>query len=226
MSKKILEVLGLTGPLRRATIAAEEAGKADEQLLEAVATVQEAIARKDAELKAARTAYPPRADRLAIDGARVDALAARYRVEHKHEILSGLDLREPGPVTKEWLCAHLGPLVKSGRSAIIAAMEYSEGPPVAEQPAEVARLERELAEMKTEEERFIDGLPPRLKVPHRPETSQRRESERLRREEHEAREANRTAREDQINAHHAQQPRVARSDYLTRREDPPVPRTP
>ncbi len=223
---KILEALGLTGPLRRATIAAEEAGKADEQLLEAVASVQEAIARKDAELKAARIAYPPRADRLAIDAGRVDALAALYRKDHKHEILSGLDLREPGPVTKEWLCAHLGPLVKSGREAILAAMEYVEGPPVAEQPAVVRRLESELAEMKIEEEAFIDGLPPRLKVPHRPETLQRRETERRQAEQREAADANRAEREKAINEHHAARPRVAYSSYVGRREDAPIPPTP
>lgn len=223
---KIAEVLfGLGNLLRDAETASERATKARETVTETLAALRDGITGKRRELERARSAPAPRAEILQTFSARVDRFAAEYRAAHTHELLR-VSFAARDPLNWEQACVFLAPVLKSGMAETLKSLDYTEGLPAVERPAEIERLTRELTELEQAEEQFVDGLLAQgIMVEHRHEVKQRRESERLRAEERAAADANRAAREAAINQHHAQQPRMVRSAYVEPRKDPEIPAT-
>ncbi len=103
-------------------------------------------------------------------------------------------------------------------SNLVRQVTYEAGPPSAERPALIARLDAELAELEAAEEAMVDAMGAEgLIVAHRPEVVQRREAEARRRERAAQSAAARAEQEAAINRAHAEAaaaPRAVRSPYL------------
>jgi len=120
----------------------------------------------------------------------------------------------------EWgfLAMFAGAQLKEQFSKLVKETAYQAGPPAAERPAEVARLESELAELEKAEEALVDEMNAAgIHVGHRPDVVQRREAARRREERIKAVRAAQAEREALIDQRHANRGRAMPSPYLVLR---------
>lgn len=90
-------------------------------------------------------------------------------------------------------------------AAIVKRLDYKAGPRSSERASRVMSLDAAIAAAGAEEEALVDRmLEAGLRVEHRPEVLQRRETERLQAERDAAAVTRRAGREAQINARHAE----------------------
>ncbi len=103
---------------------------------------------------------------------------------------------------------------------LVRQVAYEAGPPSAERPALIEKLERELAELEQVEEQIIDeAVGSGVTIAHRPEVLERRTREARQRQREAEAVAARAAHEQAINAAHEQarhRGRSVASSYLTR----------
>lgn len=188
-----------------------------------VATLREQIRTRRRERDAATTAPCPPDEVVARFEAWVDQTGAWWRSETgaglvMHAFGAAAGPKSPwGPdATVQWgaLCGLFAPMLKQEFGELVRATAYVAGPASAARAGLVERLERELAEVESTEERLIDeAATAGVQIAHRPEVVQRREAERLKRERAEAAEVVRLAHEAAINARPAWRA-AARSAYL------------
>jgi hypothetical protein len=118
------------------------------------------------------------------------------------------------------LCAARPDLAREILAALVGQVAYEPGPPLAERPALIARLERELAELEQGEEQIVDeACGSGVVIEHRPAVRERRQAEAARQRREEEAATNRKAREAEINRQFEEaraRGRAARSPYLER----------
>jgi hypothetical protein len=95
-------------------------------------------------------------------------------------------------------------------------IEYTAGPPLAERPAMIAKLEAEIAQIEEGEERLVDeAAAAGLVIAHRPEVQQRKQNEARKAELDRQAVVDRAAREAALNEAHASRTRrTGGSNYL------------
>lgn len=162
----------------------------------------------------------------------VDASAQYFVREHQaHGILFGSEgLARPdiqaqrfssrvGGTAMSWdaLCVADRKRAVAHLEALIAGVDYEAGPPLAERPALLAQLTRELQELEAAEEQAVDeAVAAGVSIEHRPEVRERREQEARTRAEQERIDAvtDANARQAAIDRQHAQRT-AGRSQYIT-----------
>ena len=215
---------------REASEAARRAHEGTKTTQASIAELRRAIDAKAAESVQARAALPPPAELIATAERLVDERGAQWWEKNEYAFFSGLaghpgfeqgrpaELPVPAhaPMPDGARCALEPATMKALYREAIRARRYEAGLPAAERPARLEQVARELAELQALEEQCVDQAnEDGVRIDHRPEVSQRRETERRQREAAEASAADRRQREAAIDAGHATRvSRVTRSSYL------------
>lgn len=191
------------------------------ELQNEVAALRQKIAETRTQLLNAQNAPLPVEEIIAKRIPAVVAEHAAWWLRDRGSQLVGVDrgLGAPnltGSITLPWsmteavswamLCASHPKFATEVLANLVRRVEYTPGPSSAERPAIVERLEGELAELETAEERIVDDAAAAgVVIQHRPEVLARRETEARRQKFEEEAVAGRQQREAHINKLHAQQ---------------------
>jgi hypothetical protein len=150
-----------------------------------IAEMREQIAAKRDEVFRVQTSYPPKDELKEMRRLEILETAAAYLAEDPLSFVRSMPFTPRH--TMEWreLCATAGSVVEQDFCDKIDRAEYVAGPSAAERPVEIARLERELAELEAAEEQAIDeATAAGVAIQHQPEVITRRQREAAERERH------------------------------------------
>jgi hypothetical protein len=164
--------------LSRLTDLSRQIAGATQSAQESTAALRAQINSKREELRRVQTAFPPKNEVKEIRCREIRETAAAYSAEDPIRFVRAIQFTPRRAIEWRELCALAGPVVEEAVCDAIDRAEYVPGPPAAERPGMIARLERELAELEGAEERAIDeAAAAGVSIAHRPEVITRRQRE-------------------------------------------------
>jgi hypothetical protein len=211
--------------LKTVTDFASKLTNATAEVRNLIAERRRQIAEARHQLEHAETGPRPPAEVITEFETWVDGLAAYTAREHGFGIVAhrfgsvipgptaGSPWTPNQPMTWGWAAYFLGEQLKRRFADLVRGVEYEPGPPAAERPTRIAELREQLAALEREEEQLVDDAEQAgVRIDHRPEVLQARETERRAKAREEQAAADRAAREKLLNERHER--RIGASEYL------------